>query len=138
MRFMVEQADYSTDDVVTYVEKVDVKAGEYVHVDRSSDLMIAFSGEDGATPGMYYDDDTKGTRTLLNTADVSYLTPVPLVYISGVHFYVSCDVDTTVTIVRAVMPHGNLRDSLLRCHTVELSDGRSYEVDMESRLRLVE
>lgn len=120
----------STYEVVTYTKRVRVKAGQYVQIPHDTDLILGFSGENGAVPKMNYRRclEEEAPMEVLNTSDVAYLTPMPLSRMHYLGLFVSCDVDTTVSILFGVVSSRLFHD--LRYHTFVLEDGRRYDADL--------
>lgn len=120
----------STYEVVTYTKRVEVKAGQYVQIPHDTDLILGFSGEGEAVPKMSTVRCLEGGAQyeLLNSADVAYLTPMPLSRMHYLGVFVSCDVDTTVSILFGVVSSRLFHD--LKYHTFVLEDGRCYDTDL--------
>lgn len=126
LRLLVVEPEYK---VATYVKKIAVKAGEYVCLPNEADIVLGFSSEKGTVKVSYSHVFHLDEKIHLNDADVGYVTPMPIGRMNYTAIFVSCDVDTTVSILCAML------DMPLRLklhnHVFELEDGRRYRPNME-------
>ena len=126
LRLLVDEPEYK---VATYVKKIAVKAGEYVHLPHEADIVLGFSSEHGTVKVSYSHVFHLDEKIHLNDADVGYVTPMPIRCMNYTSIFVSCDVDTTIFILCGML------DMTLRLklhnHVFELEDGRRYSPSME-------
>lgn len=115
----------SRSDIVTYTKTMEVKAGECACIPHDTDLILSFSGEGGAVPKIDWCSVYNGLIKPLNSSDVKYITPIPLRRMNFTDLFVSCDVDTTITILCGVITRDDIKADLHR-HVLELEDGTLF------------
>ena len=126
LRLLIDEPEYK---VATYVKKIAVKAGEYVHLPHEADIVLGFSSERGTAKASYSHVFHLDEKIHLNDADVGYVTPMPIGRMNYTAIFVSCDVDTTVFVLCAMLDMSLRLD--LHNHIFELEDGRRYKPNME-------